>query len=266
MVHNNIKASLVVYANIEGLGWRRGTLVQAKNRKIKQGVMLYNGQEVGAPKGVYQIRTYEGSKAVYTPVGTDLEKAQAMLASLLDHREDAARRERLKMPERAKPVAKEKTPAELVHEYIAAKSSPSLELSDTSIRHYKDSLIPFLATVSTVKVEYPSDVTQEHIIAYMDALKKDAYSQKTRAMRYGTVRGFLRSQGIVVEKLIDSSIHKRFAAKGETSRPSHSRRTPIRHSYMQRAMQLLQLSVMTRVRIKTCCLSCLPASTPIHRG
>jgi hypothetical protein len=41
----NRTASLIRNANLPGIGWRRGTLIQSKNGRIKDGFMLYNGVE-----------------------------------------------------------------------------------------------------------------------------------------------------------------------------------------------------------------------------
>jgi hypothetical protein len=78
----NKVATLVRNANLEGVGWRRGTLIQSKNGRIKDGFMLYNGVEYPAPNGTYQIRHYVGSKAAYVTVGNDLDAALVMLERL----------------------------------------------------------------------------------------------------------------------------------------------------------------------------------------
>jgi len=49
----NRKATLIRYAKLPELGWRRGTLVKAKNGQHKPGVMKYKQQEVDATNGVY---------------------------------------------------------------------------------------------------------------------------------------------------------------------------------------------------------------------
>ena len=63
------------------------------------------------------------------------------------------------------------------------------------------------------KRELPSEVTEDDVIRYCDHLKRDGYSAKTRKMRYTAVRGFLRNCGVVVEKIIDPSTHKRLAPR-----------------------------------------------------
>jgi hypothetical protein len=77
-------ASLLRYARLPGLGWRRGTLVQGKNGRIKPNAVFYNGVEytVGPDNGHFQIRQYENGKSIYTNCGTDVETALARLSQI----------------------------------------------------------------------------------------------------------------------------------------------------------------------------------------
>jgi hypothetical protein len=71
------------FCRIDGLGWRRGTIITSKNGRVKEVFMLYNGQEHSTFNAIYQIRTYEGSNATYTPLkGADFEQAKAILDRL----------------------------------------------------------------------------------------------------------------------------------------------------------------------------------------
>jgi hypothetical protein len=62
----------------------------------------------------------------------------------------------------------QRTLAELMTEYLAKKQSPSLNLSETSIRHYQDSLSVFLKLANR---EYISQVTESDVLRYLDFLK-----------------------------------------------------------------------------------------------
>ena len=211
MAKKNIHASIVVYARIPELGWRRGSLITSKNGRTLTDAMLCNGVKYPTPNPTFQIRTYEGSKAKYTTVGNDLEAAQSLLKKFTASRQLEAANETLGivMPEVEEPE-KPKTLAEQVAEYIEKKKSPSLNLSTTSIRHYKDSLLEF---VKTANREFPAQVTEDDVIRYVDHLHKEGYAQKTCVMRYTALRGFLRWCGVQVEKVIDPSTHKRLAVK-----------------------------------------------------
>ncbi len=171
--------------------------------------MKVNGKTLTVSSPIFQIRTYSGSKAKYTSVGPDLAAALDILKKVQATRQLEAAQEALGIIV-PKEAPKGKTLAELVKEYIAKKRSPSLDLSETSVRHYEDSLPAFVALS---KRELPSEVTESDIINYCDHLKRDGYSAKTRKMRYTAVRGFLRSCGVVPEKLIDPATHKRLAPR-----------------------------------------------------
>ena len=58
-------------------------------------------------------------------------------------------------------------------------------------------------------------MTEEDVTNYIDSLIKDEYSQTTRAMRYIALRGFLRNCGVILEKVIEPSTHKRLSTKIE---------------------------------------------------
>ncbi len=77
-------ASLVRYARLSGVGWRRGTLVQGKNGRIKPNAVLCGGVEytVEPDNGVFQIRQSKNGKSIYTNCGTDLETALARLSQI----------------------------------------------------------------------------------------------------------------------------------------------------------------------------------------
>ena len=207
MAKGNVKASLIVYAPINGI-WRRGSLVPIKTG-FKSDAMRVNGETLTVSNPIFQIRTYSGSKAKYTSVGPDLAAALDILKKVQATRQLEAAQEALGIII-LKEAPKGKTLAELVKEYIAEKKSPSLDLSATSVRHYEDSLPAFVALC---KREFPPEVTKGDIISYCDHLKRDGYSAKTRKMRYTAIRGFLRSCGVVPEKLIDPATHKRLAPR-----------------------------------------------------
>jgi integrase len=208
MAKSNVKASLIVYASLPNLGWRRGSLVPAKTG-YKPNAMSFNGREYAVPTPKYQIRTYDGSKAVYASVGHDLTEALDTLKRVQATRQLEAAQETLGIVI-PKPTETAKTLAVLVDEYIAKKKSPSLNLSKSSIKYYQQSLLGFIKLVNR---EFPSQVTEDDVIRYVDFLAAEGYSQKTRTMRYTALRGFLRFCGVQVEKVIDLSTHKRLAVK-----------------------------------------------------
>ena len=51
------------------------------------------------------------------------------------------------------------------------------------------------------------------MVSFIDRLQSEGYGQKSRVMRYVAIRGFLRSCGVQVEKVIDAATHKRLSTK-----------------------------------------------------
>lgn len=75
----NRTITLVRYAHIPDLGWRRGSLITSKNGRIKPEWMMVNGVEVHAPNGRYELRYYVGKKPVWKNAGADLDATLEVL-------------------------------------------------------------------------------------------------------------------------------------------------------------------------------------------
>jgi hypothetical protein len=171
----NRTATLIRYAKLPKIGWRRGTLVKAKNGQYKPGVMVYNRQEFEATNGVYQIRTYRGKTAVHVSIGDDLAVAQVMLKNYTAVRDKAEAEAVLGIPptkDEGESKEERKTLTVLAEEYIADKLSPSQGLSRTSIRLYEKTLKAF---VSHAKRVYTTDVTKQDITGFIDLLMLQGY-------------------------------------------------------------------------------------------
>jgi integrase len=211
MPKQNVRASLVLYARIPELGgWRRGSLVASKTG-YRSDAMFHNGIVYSTLlNSTFQIRTYNGSKAKYQNVGSDLTAALKTLERLRASRQLAAAQEALGI---VKETEKPKTMAELVEDYIARKSKKSLGLSETSIRHYKDALLGFL---KVCRRQYVSEVTEDDVINFIEHLDSNDYSERTQGMRYVSLRGFLRRSGLDVDRVIDSATHAQYLDKMKT--------------------------------------------------
>lgn len=72
----NRKVALVMNCKTPD-GWRRYLAAFGRNGRVKPGVVLVDGKEQRFPEAVYQFRTYEGSRTVYKPVGTNAQDALA---------------------------------------------------------------------------------------------------------------------------------------------------------------------------------------------
>lgn len=84
-------------AALPGIGWRKGTLIQSKNGRIKPDAMLYNGVEYAAPQGTYQIRTYLGPRPSTSWSVTTLVQHWSLSNGCPRLRNDAPTRTRLSL-------------------------------------------------------------------------------------------------------------------------------------------------------------------------
>jgi len=209
----NRTATLIRYAKLPNLGWRRGTLVKAKNGQFKPGVMIYSGTEHDATNGCYQIRIYKGRTAIHVSVGDDLAAAQVLLTKHNATRAKEAAEAMLGIAPAPKTQEDRKTISELAAAYVAKKKSPSQGLSRTSTHLYETTLNAFVK--SCAKRVFASDVTEDDVTGYCDLLVKQGYAPKSRAMRYTLVRGFLQTCGVDLKSLIESATHKRLGTKPE---------------------------------------------------
>jgi hypothetical protein len=135
----NRSASLIINANVPGIGWRRGKIVISRNGQLKPGVMLYGGREVPCPGGVFQIRRYDGDRLVYITVGKDYLAADTMLDELEAKLRRDADNAILGIEPKPEPEV-QKTLAQCVEEYLINKRSPSLELGYSAIHQCDPSI------------------------------------------------------------------------------------------------------------------------------
>ena len=207
----NTKATLVRYGKTTN-GWKRGTLIAAKNGRTKPDAMIVSGVEVSIPAdSQYQIRYYDGAKVKYQSVGTDYEAAKTTLEKYTASRQRESADEALGIikPEVAEA---EKTLEVLLDEFLAAKKSPSLDLSTDSIHLYTSTLPEFVRVSGK---QYAKDITCADVVRFMDSVKRDGYAVKTCTIKYVAVRGFLKYCGVNVAKVIDQATHRRLAVKVE---------------------------------------------------
>jgi integrase len=84
-----------------------------------------------------------------------------------------------------------------------------LELSYSALHQYEQTLNTFL---EVAKAKTIAAVTKQDVTAMTDKFKAEGYARKSIAIRYGIVRGFLASHGVVLGKLIDPATHQRLAS------------------------------------------------------
>lgn len=205
----NQKVTLLRYAKIPGLGWRRGRAVVGKTGKIKPNYMLIgkgkNKQTINASEGHYQLRYFEGKQPRYKDVGNDPTEALAELARAdreLKFRNSA---DAVGYVLPVLPQVKQKLLTECGREFLELKNSPSLKLSSDTLDLYRSIVEEFVPVCGKT---VPEEITEADVIHYCDVLDK-RYADRTRATRYKSLRGFLFYCGLEPKRLITPSVHKR---------------------------------------------------------
>lgn len=209
MAMANEQVTLLRYAKIPGVGWRRGKVIIGKTGKVAPDYMLLgrgkDQRKVYAPEGHYELRYYEGRLPRYKKLRNDPTEA-------LDELERAQSELKLKNSAEAigyiipSPVPiKRKSLAEYGREFLELKRSPSLNLDEDTIKLYTNIVEEF---VPLSRRTYPEDISEADVIRYCNELDK-RYSDGVRARRYTSLRGFLFYCGLEPKRLISASVHKR---------------------------------------------------------
>jgi integrase len=205
----NETVTLLRYAKIPGLGWRRGLAIIGKNGKVSPDHMLLgkrkDKRKVHAPEGHFELRYFDGRLPRYKKLGNDSSEA-------LDELKRA--QSELKLRNSAKSIGyiipsphpvKRKSLKEFAREFLELKRSPSLKLDEDTIKLYTvivDEFVPLSGR------KHPEDITEADVIRYCDELDK-RYSAGVRARRYTSLRGFLFYCGLEPKRLITPSVHNR---------------------------------------------------------
>ena len=197
-----VKVSLLRYACIPCIGWRRGLAVVGKTGKIKPNVMLVgrdeNQKEIDAKDGYFQLRRYVNGRPVYTNVGNEPGEALAAL--------EKARHEASLLAQGFVPINSSDKPKPQSLEDYRVRYLEQHNQSVDARNHHGASVNGFLATVNYTN---PAQITQRDIVEWCKQLD-EKFSDRTRANRYRTFRSFLRFCGIDPKSVIkDSKIDKR---------------------------------------------------------
>ena len=173
-------------------GWRRFPAVIGRNGKVKPDAVLVNGQETKYPTGRYQLRTYQGSRNVFT----DIEggPSQALQA--------------LKKAERRLSVgiaAVETTPAEPVPGRVELRGALEKFIAATLIRKAKRAAVVYRQAVEDflpmISARYADEITAEDLLVHQEILQKRGLADRTVANRHAFVVSFLRYLKLNVREL-----------------------------------------------------------------
>jgi integrase len=205
----NETVTLLRYAKVPELGWRRGKAIIGKTGKVTPDYMLLgkrnNKRKVHAPEGHFELCHFEGRLPRYKKLGNDPSEA-------LDELQRA--KSELKLKNSAKAIGyiipspapvKRKSLKEYAREFLEQKRSPSLKLDEDTVKLYTVIVEEFVPLCGRT---VPEDITEADVIRYCDELDK-RYSDGVRARRYTSLRGFLFYCGLEPKRLITPSIHKR---------------------------------------------------------
>ena len=205
----NERVTLLRYAKISGLGWRRGKAIIGKTGRVAPDYMLLgkrnNKRKVHAPEGHFELCHFEGRLPRYKKLGNDPSEA-------LDELQRA--KSELKLKNSAKAIGyiipspapvKRKSLVEYGREFLEQKHSPSLKLDEDTIKLYTVIVDEFVKVCGKA---VPEDITETDVIRYCDGLDK-RYSDGVRARRYTSLRGFLFYCGLEPKRLITPSVHNR---------------------------------------------------------
>jgi len=192
----NRTVTLLRYAKVADIGWRRGAAVIGKTGKVKPDFMILNGIEAYAPEGHYELRTYKGKIPTYLNVGND--PAEALAARDREQKLLDARNSGISVQE----TPKRNTLAQLRDKFLEKRLSRG---SEDAKANYRAVVNEFVTVCGRT---FPEQIEDVDVIRYCDGLERRGLSPRTRANRYATLRGFLRSIGIDYKKLMDERDHK----------------------------------------------------------
>ena len=189
----NVRVKLLWLCKTEA-GYRRYPVLLAQNGRPRTGVVKVNGKEQKYPQGQFQLRYYEGRKAVYKTLGTDPVEALNGLRQFTSVR----RLKRDAESEGVELVTSDDAPQTLNTLRGPFMERVTLHNSPSGISGYRIAIDGFL-TVS--KAVFPADVTPEDLMAYANAQRKDGYAQRTIWNRVARLKSFLKYAGVKDERL-----------------------------------------------------------------
>jgi len=203
----NRTVTLLRYAHLPKLGWRRGLAVFGKTGKVTPDFMFIgkrgNQRKVHAPDGHYELRYYEGRLPRYKALGNDPTEAFEELKKSrreLEFKNSASAAGYI-LPSVTQP--KQKSLADYGRDFLEQKQSLTLHPDTNDL--YTVIVKEFLPVCGRT---FPADVTEADVIRYCNRLD-ERYAARTRATRYTSLRGFLFYCGLEPKRLITPSVHKK---------------------------------------------------------
>jgi integrase len=174
-------------------GWKRYPVAMAANGKVKPDTVLVQGFETKYPVGHYELRTYEGSKTVWTRVtgnGTEAlaamktaQKRATAVVSAVD-----AGVQVIADPKRVTLVDAQK---KFVAAALARGALEAAEVHGRSLDEFK----------LVCSKRYADELTRDDVTAYHSSMRKQGLLDRTIYNRHMSLRSFVLFLGLDADEL-----------------------------------------------------------------
>jgi hypothetical protein len=179
-------------------GWKRYPAAVGVNGKIRPGYAVVDGEQVHFPEGHYALRTYEGSRMVYTSLGdknaTDALAAQKVALSKISGVVSApAAVATLIVDGKVASKTLSQKKVEFVKRLIAKGHQRASETAEQAIDDFLD------ATYLT----QTEQVNEAAVLKFYRALRTRGNSDRTVYNKHVSLFGFFKWLGLDVKKLAE---------------------------------------------------------------
>jgi integrase len=168
-------------------GWQRYPVVMSKNGKVKPDAVVVQGSERTYPVGHYELRSYSGSKTVWTRVKGNATEALAALGQARSRANAVAVAEADGLEVVTDPERVAIKDARLGYEE-AALARGALEAAEVVNRAVGEFL-------ETCKKVYIDQITREDVTKFLAAMRKRGLADRTLYNRHSNLRSFLLFAG-----------------------------------------------------------------------
>lgn len=174
-------------------GWRRYPAVFAGNGRIKPEHVVIGGEEVRVPGGHFELRSFAGSKTVWTRVNGGAAEALAALRTAqakANIKVEAERAGVAVVPDEGR-INLATARKRFVEAALSRGSAESAEV-------YGRSIAEFLRVTGKV---YADQLDGDDMVVYHAAMRKHGLSARTIANRHGHIRSFFAYLKVPAEKI-----------------------------------------------------------------
>jgi integrase len=181
-------ATLVIRYKAPDGRWQRGPVAIGGNGRIRQGFAIIDGQPIKVAEFNYQVRTYEGRQAKYTPAGknaSDAEAKRAVLESQVSIKAQAAGANLTVVEAPAR-----KTLAGSATAYIKQKEDAHLTEAVLQARNVTEEFLKH------TKKRFIDEITTDDITRFHNVLRKRSCGPRTVANKHARLVSWLKFAGV----------------------------------------------------------------------